>query len=244
MQEAHREDRSVMPLRWLDHLWLWGIPTLLNAVACWFAIPYLHATGIVPIEVSYFLSVGLIVLAPMFFGALRLSAADAGSHTLRDILSRMRVRGMNAGDWVWAVVAFTALSLASYGIAAAVMPRLSISPTPFFFQNMPLDEAHRWILYVWPLFFFFNIFGEEFWWRGYVQPRQELLTKKWTWLVHGLFWAFWHIPMGLDLILAATPIFFVLPAVVQIRRNTTIAIVVHAVFGAFGFLALALGAVH
>jgi hypothetical protein len=50
--------------------------------------------------------------------------------------------------------------------------------------------------------------------------------------------------MGLDLILASLPIFFILPAVVQWRRNTSIAIVVHAVFGSFGFLSLALGAIR
>ena len=108
---------------------------------------------------------------------------------------------------------------------------------------MPLDDSHMWILYIWPVFFFFNIFGEEFLWRGYIQPRQELQLGKWTWFIHGIFWAVWHLPMGLDLIIAATPIFFILPAVVQIRKNTTIAIVVHTVFGAFGFLALALGLV-
>jgi len=32
--------------------------------------------------------------------------------------------------------------------------------------------------------------------------------------------------------------------IVQIRKNTTIAIIVHAVFGAFGFLALALGMIR
>jgi len=109
---------------------------------------------------------------------------------------------------------------------------------------MPLNDEHYWILYVWPAFFFFNIFGEEFFWRGYIQPRQELLTKNWTWFVHGILWACFHIPMGLDLVFAASPIFFILPAVVQIRKNTTIAIIVHAVFGAFGFLALSLGMVH
>ena len=123
------------------------------------------------------------------------------------------------------------------------MPKLGLNATPFFFQNMPLKDGYYGILYAWPFFFFFNIFGEEFLWRGYIQPRQELLTKQWTWLVHSLLWAVWHLPMGLDLIIAATPIFFILPAVVQIRKNTTIAIVVHAVFGAFGFLALALGLV-
>ena len=53
--------------------------------------------------------------------------------------------------------------------------------------------------------------------------------------------AIWHLPMGLNLILSALPIFFILPAIVQIRKNTTISIIIHFVFGAFGFLALAFG---
>ena len=232
------------PLRWFDLVWLFGIPTVLNAVACLWAIPFLDSKGIFPIEVTYFLSVGLLVLAPMFFGALYLSGREIGSFRLKDLLARMRVKTMSGGDWAWAVGTFVSLSGASFLIAKIVMPKLGLDATPFFFQNMPLDEHHAWILYVWPLFFFFNIFGEEFLWRGYIQPRQELLTKNWTWLVHGLCWAFWHLPMGFDLIFAATPIFFILPAVVQIRQNTTIAIIVHTVFGGFGFLALALGMVH
>jgi len=124
------------------------------------------------------------------------------------------------------------------------MPIFDLDASPFFFKNMPLSDEYFWILYIWPIFFFFNIFGEEFFWRGYIQPRQELLNGKLTWLVHGLLWAFWHLPMGFDLIMASIPIFFILPAVVQIRKNTTIAIIVHVVFGAFGFLALSLGLVH
>jgi len=235
---------TIKPLTWFHLVWLFGLPTLLNCIACQVAIPYLNARQTIPIEVSYFLSVGLIVLVPMFVMAVYLSGKDAGSFTLEDILARMRVKRLSSTDWIWTIGAFVALSSSSFIIAKIVMPELGVDATPFFFQNMPLDSEHRWILYVWPLFFFFNIFGEEFLWRGYIQPRQELLTKKWTWLVHGLLWAFWHVPMGFDLILAATPIFFVLPAVVQIRQNTTIAIVVHAVFGGFGFLALAMGAVH
>lgn len=58
-----------------------------------------------------------------------------------------------------------------------------------------------------------------------------------------MYWAFWHLPMGLDLIISAIPILFVLPAIVQIRKNITISIVIHFVFGVVGFLALALGIV-
>ena len=234
----------VAPLRPLELAWLFGVPTALNGVACRLAIPALDGRGALPIEVVYFLCVGGLVLAPMFFGAIYLTGRELASFRPVDILARMRIRRIRGADWLWTIATFVILSAASFLMAKILMPRIGLDATPFFFRNMPLSPENRWILYVWPAFFFFNIFGEEFLWRGYIQPRQELLTGRWTWLVHGLLWAVWHVPMGFDLIVAALPIFFILPAVVQLRGNTSIAIVVHAVFGAFGFLALALGAVH
>lgn len=235
---------KLKPLTWPGLVGLFALPTLLNAIASRVAIPYLDGLQHMPIEAAYFLSVGGLVLLPMFLLALYLCGREAGSFRLVPLLRRMRVKKLTGSDWIWTVATFLFLVLTSYLVAKVLMPVAGMDATPFFFQNMPLDADHMWLLYVWPLFFFFNIFGEEFLWRGYIQPRQELLNGKWTWLVHGLFWAGWHIPMGWDLIVAAIPIFFILPGVVQIRQNTTIAIVVHAVFGAFGFLALALGAVH
>ncbi len=234
----------VKKMTWLDLILLFGIPTILNYIATQIAIPYLDNLQILPIEVTYFLSVGLLVLVPMFFGAIYLCGKDSGSYRIKDLFSRMRIKKLSGMDIIWTVGTFIFLVLTSYLIAKVMMPKIGMDAVPFFFQNMPLGDEHKWILYVWPLFFFFNIFGEEFLWRGYIQPRQELLNKNWTWFVHGLFWAGWHIPMGFDLILASSPIFFILPAVVQIRKNTTIAIIIHIVFGAFGFLAISLGAIH
>jgi membrane protease YdiL (CAAX protease family) len=236
--------KKIKPLTWPKLLLLFGIPTILNLIACRVAIPLLDAQKIFPIEVAYFLSVGVLVLVPMFLGALYLSSRELNSNNLKDIFERMRIKKISGRDVLWTVLGFMILSFASFLIAKIILPLFHIDANPFFFQNMPLSEKNFWILYIWPLFFFFNIFGEEFLWRGYIQPRQELLNKNKTWLVHGFLWAVWHFPMGLDLIFSALPIFFILPAVVQIRKNTTIAIVIHFVFGAFGFLALALGLVH
>lgn len=236
--------QETKPLSWLQLFVLFGIPGVLNLVACKIAIPLLDEQNFFPIEISYFLSVGFLVLVPMFFGAVYLSGKEAGSLQVKDIFARMRIKKLSGTDAIWTVCGFIFLSVISFLIAKIILPLFEIDATPFFFQNMPLDDSHMGILYSWPLFFFFNIFGEEFLWRGYIQPRQESLNGKWTWFVHGLFWAGWHLPMGLDLIYASLPIFFILPAVVQLRKNTTIAIVIHFVFGAFGFLALAFGAVH
>ena len=238
------EHTPLKPLRPWELAWLFGVPTVLNALACQVAIPLMDSWNILPIEVTYFTCVGILVLVPMFVWALRLTAREIASTRPRDILARMRVHRIRGQDGLWTLGIFLVLCLASYGIAKILMPRLNLDAKPFFFRNMPLTQDNRWILGVWPVFFFFNIFGEEFLWRGYIQPRQELLMGRWTWLVHGLLWGTWHIPMGFDLIFASLPIFFLLPAVVQWRANTSIAIVVHAVFGAFGFLALALGWVH
>ncbi|MGD8320867.1 MAG: CPBP family intramembrane metalloprotease [Gemmatimonadota bacterium] len=238
------ERMGLRPLQPRDLAWLFGGPTVLNAIACRVVIPRIDARNALPIEANYFLSVGLLVLVPMFAVALVLSARETGSSHIRDLLARMRVRSIRRRDWLWTVLTFVGLSAASFVIANILMPQVGLDAKPFFFRNMPLAPENRWILGVWPLFFFFNIFGEELFWRGYIQPRQELLTGRWTWLIHGILWAVWHIPMGLDLIVASLPIFFILPAVVQLTKNTSVAIVVHAVFGAFGFLGLALGLIH
>lgn len=234
----------VKPLTWTGLITLFAVPTLLNYVACAWAIPTLQNLHRLPIEANYFISVGLLVLAPMFCFAIIRSGKEAGSYKFSALMRRLRVKKLSPIDLLWTVATFLFLVMTSYFIAKILMPKMGMDATPFFFQNMPLKSEHIWILYVWPVFFFFNIFGEEFLWRGYIQTRQELLTKKWTWLVHGLLWATWHTPMGMDLIIASLPIFFILPAVVQIRKNTSIAIIVHTVFGAFGFLAISLGAVH
>jgi membrane protease YdiL (CAAX protease family) len=235
---------DLTPIKWHELVLLFGVPTILNLLACRVAIPFLDSQNIFPIEISYFLSVGLLVLVPMFCGAIYLTSKEINSNTLKDILDRMRIKSLSKTDIIWTVGGFVLLSFLSFLIASFVLPVFDISANPFFFQNMPLDENHFWVIYVWPLFFIFNIFGEEFYWRGYIQPRQELLNKKFTWLIHGFLWALWHLPMGLNLIYSAVPIFFILPGIVQIRQNTTISIIIHFVFGAFGFLVLAFGLVH
>ena len=232
------------PLKWYGFVLLFGLPTGLNFIACKFLIPFLDAKRIFPIEITYFISVGLVVLVPMFFGAICLSAQEIKSYAVKDLFDRMRIRKLTYIDMIWAVGSFILLSLTSFVIAKIILPLFAIDATPFFFRNMPLSDENFWILYIWPVFFFFNIFGEEFFWRGYIQPRRELLNRKFTWLFHGSFWAVFHLPMGLDLVYSALPTFFILPAVVQIRKNTSIAIIIHFVFGAFGFLALAFGFVH
>ena len=74
-----RKINGVRAVSWIELVALFGVPTLLNYVACRIAIPYLANLNVFPIEISYFLSVGLLVLAPMFFFAIIQAGRDFSS---------------------------------------------------------------------------------------------------------------------------------------------------------------------
>ena len=83
-----------------------------------------------------------------------------------------------------------------------------------------------WVALVFFLGWFFNIFGEELWFRGYILSRQELAFGKRAWIVHGIMFGLNHIwqPWNLLLILPGAVIG---AYVVQRRRNTWILIISH-----------------
>jgi len=54
-----------------------------------------------------------------------------------------------------------------------------------------------------------NIAGEELWWRGFIQPRQEPVFCQGTWFVQGLLHGLFHFSFGCD------------PRVPMCRANTT-----------------------
>jgi len=235
---------DVRPLSPVELVLVFGIPGLLMWVTGHVAIPLLDGLGAFPIEVSWFLSGGLLVLVPMFIVAPRLARRDLVDRTRAARLGRLRIRPMTAADWAWAGGALVVILSSTMGLVEIGKHIPGFDPAPPFLDDLPLHRETAWILAAWLPFFFFNIMGEELWWRGYVLPRQEGLTGRATWLVHGLLWALFHVGLGWNLVFLSLPIFVVLPFVVQRRRNTTVGIVIHGVLGAFGFLSLASGMIH
>jgi membrane protease YdiL (CAAX protease family) len=107
----------------------------------------------------------------------------------------------------------------------------------------PLTESDRWILAAWLPMFFFNIFGEGLFWRGYIFPRQELAFGRYTWLVHGCCWWMFHIPFGVTLLVTLVPIIFITSLVVQQTKSTWPDIIIHTLINGSGFLLVVLGAI-
>jgi membrane protease YdiL (CAAX protease family) len=113
---------------------------------------------------------------------------------------------------------------------------------PKDFMGIPLQGAWWILIYYAVLILVCNIGGEEFWWRGYVLPRQELVFGRSAWVIHGICWAVFHLfmqPTLWDTIRMAIS-GMALSFVAQRTRSTWPGIVGHS----FGNLAFFLGLVR
>lgn len=87
----------------------------------------------------------------------------------------------------------------------------------------------------------FNIFGEEFWFRGYMLPRQERARGEYAWVLNGLLFTVLHMWQKWNLLLLL-PGALGAAYVVQRRRNTWILIVAHGIPNLGGLIACILAA--
>jgi membrane protease YdiL (CAAX protease family) len=83
----------------------------------------------------------------------------------------------------------------------------------------------------------FNTLGEEFWWRGYILPRQEAALGRHAWVVHGLLWTLFHAFKYWEFA-ALLPTCLAFSFVAQRRRNTWPGIVTHFALNGLESIAL------
>ena len=221
---------------------LFGTAALLLLVTTQLAIPALvSATGAEPV-LMWFLTASCFLFGPLLLTAALLLRAERRSGAGSSFAERLRLRPMNGADWRWAVGGLVAIAALSGGAAMAsgmLTGRTEFHPSFMAFE--PLGPGRYWILGAWLPFFVLNIGGEEFVWRGVVLPRQEVAFGERAWLVNGVLWLLFHLAFPWPVLVTLVPITLVLPYVVQRRGNTWIGVMIHAVFGGMGFLALAFG---
>jgi membrane protease YdiL (CAAX protease family) len=149
---------------------------------------------------------------------------------------------MNGGDWLWALGGLAVVGVLTGGIAAALGAIADGSKFhPSFMAFEPLGPGRYWILGAWLPFFALNIVGEEFVWRAFMLPRQEVAFGAKASLVNGVLWLLFHAAFPWQVLVTLVPIALILPYIVQRRRSTWIGVAIHAGFGAAGFLVLAFG---
>ena len=86
-----------------------------------------------------------------------------------------------------------------------------------------------------------NILGEELVWRGVSLPRMEARLGERAWALNAALWGAFHSSFGVGNLLALLPTLTLVPWIAQRRRNTWLAVLLHAGLSGPGFVALALG---
>lgn len=219
---------------------LFALPALLLWALTSVLIPYLVKQGWEPLPAWFF--AGSLMLGPLLLAALLGAWLALPAPSLSGILEHLRVRRLGVADWRIAGLTLL-ITLAAMGamqfINITVWPGLS--PHPPFMTVKALTPAQYYILALWVPFFALNIIGEELWWRGFIQPRQEPVFGRATWIVQGLLHGAFRFSFGLGVMVVLWPAVFAIPWAVQRTRNTSTGILIHAGVNGPGFLAVTLG---
>jgi membrane protease YdiL (CAAX protease family) len=249
---------TIKPMSLWKALLYFGLPALLFRISLYNGLPALIRLGMPPFE-AYVVSftVPAAILFALAFGFYK---RDGYPLSWSEFKTRFRLLPMTRKDWLWAIGGFfvTFLSIGALAITALMLIDAipAIAPPDFFppwskpgvnFDNALFTDyigaplKNNWgvaILFI--VLLFFNIAGEELWWRGYIFPRQEKTHRRWTWLIHGLLWWFWHVAFYPWQIFALLPICLALPYIAQRRQNTWVAFIIHLQNGFVLILILAM----
>ncbi len=234
--------QNIRSLGFINSLLIFAVFAVLLYVETHFLIPFLSTrTGIEPV-LFWFIVAGLGLFLPMLLLAAFMIKQEGLKFDRHTWSGRLRFKKMDAGDWLWSlggVVIIAVLSMAVMHILELLTGRMEAQPP--FMHVEPLTAGRYWILLVWFPFWVLNIMGEEILWRGVLLPRQEIVFGKFAWILQGFLWTVFHLAFGWKLLLTMLPILFVLPYVVQRRRNSWTGVVIHAVSNGPTFVAIALG---
>ena len=251
------ETRALKPLPLSSALLYFGIPALVFVLSVYYLIPYFMEQGY-----TEFISYGLALLIPLI---LMLAASLIGLQmegypiNWESIKQRFRLRKMNRTDWIWAGISLVIMLVGAgtFGVLGQLLVTNGIIPLPsriptalldptvdpanvtnVFFNALGPNVKGNWGLVVFTLvLLFFNIIGEEFWWRGLILPRQELTHGKNTWLIHGTLWALFH-AFKYWAVIGLLPVCLALSFVAQHRQNTWPGIITHFIINGLSLISL------
>lgn len=248
---------SLKPLPFAQSIFLFAIPALVMMVTMHIIYPSLvnsGFTGFKAMVVTYTVPMALMFAAA--FAGIALEAGDAKPQ----ILKRFRLDNFSWKDIAWGIGLFVAV-MSIQGIFIIIGQSLidaGIIPLP---ESIPLLQdpnfqindvsalnvfvggqlQGNWsVVALYFVMLFFNIIGEELWWRGYILPRQELVFGRWTWLVHGLMWCSFHIFIWWKMIMLL-PVCLVIAWIAQRRKSTWASIIIHYLFNGIAFIAILMG---
>lgn len=235
----------IKPMDIKESLLFFGIPTVILYIATHVCIPWLNKVTDLPLVVCWYICGGLLVFIPLFIASFVFYKREGNEWNYKTILQRFRLDKFSMKDLWISLAGVVIVAVATYVMMAIGKKYIDyFSASPSFMTMTPLKSGEYWILLAWLPLFFFNIFGEAFFWRGYIFPRQKVKFSNTTWFVHGVFWMLFHLPFGFDLMFTLIPIIFITSYLVQYTRNTWTDVIIHAAINGSGFLLVAFGFVQ
>jgi membrane protease YdiL (CAAX protease family) len=234
-----------MPV-WESLLYFFAI-TLLMIVCFYVVRPYLEQLGLNEYS-AYLLSlsiVGVVMLVWTFIALRR----EGNLKNRETFLNRLRLKGFNSRILGWSIglglLMFLSTAIFSPLISKLISDGLLPIPDQIPDYINPLKQLSiaqikiqlisQGVVFFIPIVLIINIFGEEFFWRGVVFPRQELKHGKITFLIHGLIWAFTHL-FQYWLIVPILIGSIALSFLVQRTKNTWIGILAHLINNVLPFI--------
>ncbi len=203
-----------------------------------FVLPALAAQGVHKAVLFCVMAIPHILF---FAGALLGYRLEGNRWNWADFRARFRYRPIRGKMWLWMpliVLVDIGLYLAVYQLAFPIVKAVHDAyPSPAIVGEIMGDgttfagfaTAGNWgLVFLFLFYYFFNILGEEFLWRGYLFPRQELQHGKYTWIVHGLLWTFFHLFAPYNALMVLPGALF-MSYVVQRTQNNTLFLISHAV---------------
>jgi membrane protease YdiL (CAAX protease family) len=233
---------KLKPLGWGLSIILFLFAAITLRVTHYVFVPaYKLATG-KPYLVGYLIGwVSNMVL--FFLVSLIAYKLDGHPFNKKVFVSRFRLDRMKGVDWIWtlamiviAIVTLVVLSFTQKLLKSTALfsPHPVFPPdmvdmvnnlTPGVLFEMPL-KGEWWLIGVYFVGWFLNIVGEEFWYRGWMLPRQEMAFGKYAWLVNGLMFNFQHTFQPWNM-LAMLPGSLFVSYAVQHQRKTWTSIIWH-----------------
>jgi len=213
------ELKPLTPMGILESILLFGIPAAALAASMLWLWPTLTAAGM-PSGSAYSLSLTL-VNGGLLIAALAGYAIEGNPLTWHSFSQRMRLTRMSGRTWLW-MIAGTVFLLVLSGVVILIAT-YAYQALNFVPSERSVGYKPAWMTIV---ILFFNIVGEEIWWRGYILPRQELAFGKKAFLVHGILWPLFHIYRWYNV-----PFMFmtqwVIPFIAQRTKNTWPGLISH-----------------
>jgi len=233
LHSAEEIDQKEEPPSTIKSLPLWqaafffGIPAILFALNYHLiALPSLDRDSLALSAVALIGPYVLLLAASLV--AYRLEGNVLSWAALKD---RFRFQGVAKNIWLLAAVLLVSSLLANWLLIAIRQQIFRSADTSDmgYAVNMVSDNG-KWLIFLGMLAqVFFNVIGEEAWWRGYILPRQELTYGKYAWLIHGIMWTLFHIYQWWDLA-ALLPICLSIAYVSQRGKSIWPALVMHFAF--------------